>query len=105
MTPLTYEGLLNELFCSTISDGDTLSEIGYEFGRVCWESGVNSSGAINSGVSTGNNSGVSDATDTTSAKNVCSLVKLNDIDPIFAEIRNLTIEHIGPRLQQVCYAV
>ena len=79
VTPLTYEGLLTELLCQ-------------EYGRV---EVANDNNDIVVGEQTDEKQSRGDGVRGVEKP----AVKLNDSDPVYQQIRHLSIEHIGPRLQ------
>lgn len=95
VTPLTYEGLLTELMCrdyGRVAVGGNEDDKQQQQQQQLDDQQQSSSGATVGPVHSG---GVSGAGTSASSREV----KLDDTDSIFAEIRHLSIEHIGPRLQ------
>ena len=81
VTPLTYEGLLTELLCQ-------------EYGRV-------EVANDNNDIVVGEQNEEKQQPPRVGEKPLLAMaaVKLNDTDPVYQQIRHLSIEHIGPRLQ------
>ena len=79
VTPLTYEGLLTELLCQ-------------EYGRV-------EVANDNNDIVVGEQNDEKQQRGGEKPLVAMAAVKLNDSDPVYQQIRHLSIEHIGPRLQ------